>query len=115
VDNELNALYEAQTVVNKELCEFRPVVQTTYLHMHQVDAISGSKWDSLVASNPKECITDTTHQFVAKTSLLAKKWQDKVDNLQEVRKRSLKLVLDMGPSFEEEKLEIAKAKSESNS
>ena len=30
-DNDLNALYEAQTVANKELQEFWLVVQTTYL------------------------------------------------------------------------------------
>ena len=30
-ENDLNALYEAQTVAKKELWEFQPIVQTTYL------------------------------------------------------------------------------------
>jgi hypothetical protein len=38
-------------------------------------------------SNPRECITYATHQFVVEASLLPRKWQDKVDNFQEVRKR----------------------------
>ena len=30
-ENDLNALYEAQTMAKKELWEFQPIVQTTYL------------------------------------------------------------------------------------
>ena len=41
-DNDLKALYEAQTMAKKELREFRPIVQTYYLQMHQVDAIADS-------------------------------------------------------------------------
>jgi hypothetical protein len=102
-DNDLNVLYEAQTVAKKELQEFRPVVQTTYLQMHQVDSIADSEWNSLVVSKPKECITDATQQFVVEASLLSRKWQDKVDNFQDVRKRALELVPKLGPSFEEDK------------
>jgi hypothetical protein len=39
-NNELNALFEAQSVAKKELWEFQPIIQTTYLQMHQVDATS---------------------------------------------------------------------------
>jgi hypothetical protein len=59
-DNELNTLFEAQSVAKKELHEFRPVVQTMYMQIHQVDATTDSEWNSLVASNPKGCITDAT-------------------------------------------------------
>jgi hypothetical protein len=83
--------------------------------MHQVDAIADSEWNSLVASKPKECITDATQQFVVEASLLSRKWQDKVDNFQEVRKRALELVPELGPSFEKEKPETTEAGSESNS
>jgi hypothetical protein len=38
---------------------------------------------------------------VAKASLLARKWYDKFINFQEVRKRALELVPELGPSFEE--------------
>jgi hypothetical protein len=101
-------------VAKKELREFRPIVQTTYLQMHQVDAIADSEWNSLVASKPKECITDATQQFVVEASLLARKWQDKVDNFQEVRKRALELVPELGPSFEEDKEETVQAGNGSN-
>jgi hypothetical protein len=54
-------------------------------------------------SNPKECIIDDTQQFVVEASLISRKWQDKVDNFQDVRQRALELVLELGPSFEEDK------------
>jgi hypothetical protein len=86
VDNELNALFEAQSIAKKELCEFRPVIQKIYIQIHQVDATTDSEWNSLVTSKPKGCITDATQQFIAEASLLARKWQDKVGSFQEVRK-----------------------------
>jgi hypothetical protein len=46
--------------------------------------------------------------------LLSKKWQDKVENFQEVRKKSLELVLELGPSFEGAKEEIVQDGSGSN-
>jgi hypothetical protein len=113
-DNELNALYEAQSVAKRELREFRPVVQKSYLQMHQVDATTDSEWNSLVASKPKGCITDTTQQFMAEASLLARKWQDKDDNFQGIRKRALELVPELGPSFEEVEEESAQEKYEKN-
>jgi cysteinyl-tRNA synthetase len=112
VDNELNALFEAQSVAKKELHEFRPVVQTTYMQMHQVDATVDSEWNSLVASKPKGCITDATQQFIVEASLLARKWQDKIVGFQEVRKRALELVPELGPSFEEAEKERAQAEDE---
>jgi hypothetical protein len=69
-DNELNALFEAQSVAKKELCDFRPVIQTVYMQMHQVDATTDSEWNSLVASKPKGCSTEVTQQFVVEASLL---------------------------------------------
>jgi hypothetical protein len=71
------------------------------MQMHQVDATADSEWNSLVASKPKGCITDVTQQFVVEASLLARKWQDKIVGFQEVRKRALELVPELGPSFEE--------------
>jgi hypothetical protein len=71
------------------------------MRMHQVDSIANFEWNSLVASKPKGCITDVTRQFVAKTSLLARKWQDKIVGFQEIRKQALELVPKLGPSFEE--------------
>jgi hypothetical protein len=97
----LNALFEAQLVDKKELHEFRPIIQTMYIDMHQVDATTDSEWNFLVASKPKGCITDVTQQFVAKASLLFRKWQEKIVGFQEVGKRSLNLVRELGPSFEE--------------
>ena len=83
--------------------------------MHQVDAIHDLEWNSLVASKPKECITDTTHQFVTKASLLSRKWQDKVENFQDVSKiRALKLVPKLGPLFEEDKEETVQARNPKN-
>jgi hypothetical protein len=48
--------------------------------------------------------------FIAKSSLLARKWQDKVGSFQAVRKWSLALVPELGPSFEEAKEEKAQEK-----
>jgi hypothetical protein len=67
-----------------------------YLQIHQVDSIADSEWNSLVASEPKECIINATQQFFVEASLLSRKWQDKVDNFQEVRKRALKLIPELG-------------------
>jgi hypothetical protein len=60
-----------------------------------VDAIADSEWTSSVASKTKECIADVAQQFVVEALLLARKWQEKVDNFQEVRKRALELVLEL--------------------
>jgi hypothetical protein len=68
--NELNTLYEAQSIANKELCDIQPIIQTTYMQMHQVDATKDSEWNSLVASKPKEYNKETTQQFLAEASLL---------------------------------------------
>jgi hypothetical protein len=106
-DNELNTLYEAQSVAKKELHDFRPVIQTTYMQMHQVDATTDSEWNSLVAAKPKEYNKETTQQFLAEASLLARKWQDKVESFQGVKHRALELVPELGPSFEEVKEEKA--------
>jgi hypothetical protein len=38
---------------------------------------------SLIASNPKEFSTSAMQQFVAEASLLARKWQDKIEHFQE--------------------------------
>jgi hypothetical protein len=73
------------------------------MQMHQLDTTKNSEWNSLVASKPKGCIIDATQQFVTEASLLARKWRDKVGSFQEVRKRALELVPELGPSFEEEK------------
>jgi hypothetical protein len=35
-------MFEAQSVAKKELREFQPIIQTVYMHMHQVDATSDS-------------------------------------------------------------------------
>jgi hypothetical protein len=85
-DNKLNALFEVQSIAKKQLREFQPVVQKMYMQMHQVDATTYSKWNSLVASKPKGCITYVTQQFVFEASVLARKWQDKIGSFQEVRK-----------------------------
>ena len=75
--------------------------------MHQVYVTIYSKWNPLVASNPKGCIIEETQQFVIEASLLPRKWQDKVGGIDELRKQSLELVPELGPSFEEEKEEKA--------
>jgi hypothetical protein len=59
-DNELNALFEAQSVEKKELHNFRHVIQIVYMQMHQVYAREDSEWNSLVSSKPKGCITNVT-------------------------------------------------------
>jgi hypothetical protein len=69
------------------------------------DATADSEWNSLVTSKPKGCSTEATQQFVVEASLLARKWQDKVGNLQGVREWALELVPELGPSFEEAKEE----------
>jgi hypothetical protein len=75
---------------------------------------ANSEWNSLVASKPEEFTTGATQQFVVEASVLARKWQDKVENFQEVRKKSLELVPELGPSFEGAKEEIIQDGSGSN-
>jgi hypothetical protein len=82
------------------------------MQMHQVDAKADSEWNYLVASNPKGCIIDVNQQFVVEASRIARKWQGKIGAFQEVRKRALELILDLGPSFEEEEKEKAQEKYE---
>jgi hypothetical protein len=94
-------MLEVQSVAKKELHNFQPVIHTVYMKMHQFDATTDSEWNCLVTSKPKECITNATQQFVSEASLLSRKWKDKVGNFQEVKKRALELVLELGPSFEE--------------
>jgi hypothetical protein len=112
-DNELSTLFEVKSIAKKELHEFRPIIQIVYMQMHQVDATVDSKWNSMVASNPKGCITYVNQQFEVEASLLSRKWQDKIGGLEEVRKRALELAPKLGPSFEEEEKEKAQAKDES--
>jgi hypothetical protein len=52
-DNELNTLYEAQSVAKIELHEFLSVIQTVYMKMHHVNTTVDSEWNSLVAAKPK--------------------------------------------------------------
>jgi hypothetical protein len=111
-DNELNSLFEAQFLAKQELHDFRTIIQTVYMQMHQIDATRNSEWNSLVASKPKECITDTTQEFFVKASLLAKKWQDKIVSFSKVNKWALELVPELGPSFEEAKKEKAQEEEE---
>jgi len=59
-DNELNTLYEAQSVAKKALHDFWPVIQTNYAQIHQVDATTDSEWNSLVAAKPKEYSKEMT-------------------------------------------------------
>jgi hypothetical protein len=103
----MNTLLEVQFVAKKKLCEFQPIVQTVNMQMYQVDATIDSGWNYLVASKPKGCIIDATQQFIAKASLLSRKWQDKIVSFQEVRRRSLALVPELGPLFEEAEKEEA--------
>jgi hypothetical protein len=49
---------------------------------------------------------------VAEASLLARKWQDKGENFQDIRKRGMEFVPELGPSFEEAKEEICLEKSQ---
>jgi len=77
--------------------DFQPVIQTIYMKMHQVDVTTDSELKYSVASKTKECIIDTTQQFVVEVSLLARKWKDKVGRFQEVKKRALEWVLELGP------------------
>jgi hypothetical protein len=58
-NNELNTLYEAQSAAKKYMCEFRPIIKTTYIQMHQVDATTYFDWKSLVAAKPKEYSKET--------------------------------------------------------
>ena len=84
---------------------FWPVIQTTYMQMHQVDATTYSEWNSLVAAKPKEYNKEMTQQFLTEASLHSWKWQDKVEIFHGVKHRELELVLELGPSFEEVKEE----------
>ena len=80
------------------------------MKMHQVDATTDFEWNLLVASKTKECSKEATQQFVVEASLLAQKWQDKVEIFQGVKHRALELVPELGPSFEEVKEEKAQTK-----
>jgi hypothetical protein len=109
VENELNALFEVQSIAKKELHDFCLIIQTDYMKMHQVNATIDSEWNSLVASKPNGCITYATQHFIVEASLLSRKWQDKVGSFQEVKKRALELVPEFSPSFEEEEEDKAQA------
>jgi hypothetical protein len=50
------------------------------MQMHQVDATIDSKWNLLVASKPKGCITEETQHFVAEASLLARNGRIKLES-----------------------------------
>jgi len=102
-DNELNALFEAQSIAKKDLRDFRPIIHSIYMHMNNVDAKIDYEWNLLVTYKPKGCNKEVTQQFVAEASLLTGKWQDKVGKFQGVKEWSLELVPYLGPSFEEEK------------
>jgi hypothetical protein len=82
------------------------------MKMHQVDVRIYSEWDSLVTSKPKGCITYVNQWFVTKASRLSKKWQDKIGSFQEVKKRALELVSELGPSFEEAEKEKSQGEDE---
>jgi hypothetical protein len=56
----------------------------------------------------KEFNLSTTQQFIAEASLLARKWQDKLEHFQEIREKYLELVPELGPSFEGAKEEERK-------
>jgi hypothetical protein len=84
-DNKLNTLFEAHSIAKKELCDFRPIIQTSYMKMHQVDATADFEWNLFVDAKPKECSKETTQQFLAEASLLARKWQDKIGSFQGVK------------------------------
>ena len=80
------------------------------MKIHQVDTTIDSKWNLLVASKPKGYSKEETQQFVAETSLLSRKWWDKVGIFQGVKEQALELVLELGPLFEEVKEEKEKTK-----
>jgi uncharacterized coiled-coil DUF342 family protein len=73
-----------------------------------VETLVDAEWNSLIASKPKEFNTNATQQFVAEASLLARKWQDKIEHFQEIREKSLELVPELGPSFEGSKEETTR-------
>jgi len=68
--------------------------------MHQVETLADAKWNALIASNPKEFNTSATQLFVVETSLHSRKWQEKIENFQEIREKALELVPKLGPLFE---------------
>jgi hypothetical protein len=47
--------------------------------MHQVETLLDVEWNSLIASKLKEFNLNATQQFIAEASLLARKWQDKLE------------------------------------
>jgi hypothetical protein len=61
------------------------------MKIHQFDATLDSEWKSLVASKPKECIIDVTQKFFVEASLLSRKWKDKVQIFQEIKKWALEV------------------------
>jgi hypothetical protein len=73
-NNTFNALFEAQTMAKKGLRSFLPVVQNTYLQMHQVDILAYAEWNALIASKPQEFITSAMKHFLIEVSLLSRKW-----------------------------------------
>jgi hypothetical protein len=83
--------------------------------MHQVDAIVDSEWNSLVASNQRNASQTPLNNLLLKLHYFLGSGRNKVDNFQEVRKRSLELIPELGPSFEKEKSERTEVESESNS
>jgi len=66
-------------VAKKELREFQIVVKNAYLQMHQVETLVDVEWNSLIASKFKELSTSEMKQFVAKASMLDRRWQAKIE------------------------------------
>jgi hypothetical protein len=79
VDECLDLLYDTNQDMKKELREFKPVVQETYVQIQQLDYVVDSKWKTLMATKPIEPDVAMTQEFVIGASILVRKWKDKVE------------------------------------
>jgi hypothetical protein len=82
-DNELNTLFEAQSVAKKELHDFRPVIQTTYMKMHQVDATTDSEWNLLVDAKQRNIEKRRPNSFLQRHHSSPKNGRTKLEAFKE--------------------------------
>jgi hypothetical protein len=78
---EVDAMFEATQTAKKELCEFKPVVQTAYAQMQQVKSVEDTKWDTLLATKPQQPDVVATHGSIVGASILVRKWQASWNNM----------------------------------
>jgi hypothetical protein len=73
-----------------------------YIPLKQLDSLADTDWNALLATKPEVPDANTAQEFVAGTSILVRKWKDRVNKYDSFREQALHIVLELGPLFEGE-------------